>query len=90
MSAIRENRATAWYNGYWETRDTMVNLDDIHLEYVTDNAGAKRAVILPIEVFYQLLEDLEDLAVAAERADEPTIPHQTLIAQLKSDGLLPD
>jgi len=68
----------------------MVNLDEIHLEYVTDNTGAKRAVILPIEVFYQLLEDLEDLAVAAERADEPTIPHQTLIDQLKSDGLLPD
>ncbi len=68
----------------------MANLDAIHLEYMTDAAGTKRAVILPIEVFYQLPEDLEDLAVAAERADEPTIQHQTLFAQLKSDGLLPD
>ncbi len=68
----------------------MVNLDDIHLEYVTDNAGAKRAVILPIEVFYQLLEDLEDLAVVAERVDESAIRHQTLIDELKSDGFLPD
>ena len=67
----------------------MVNLDDMQLEYVTDTAGAKRAVILPIEVFYQLLEDLEDLAVAAERVNEPTIPHQTVIEELKSDGLLP-
>ena len=68
----------------------MVNLDDMQLEYVTDNAGAKRAVILPIEVFYQLLEDLEDLAVVAERVDEPTISRQTLVDELKSDGLLPD
>ena len=68
----------------------MVNLDDVHLEYVTDNAGAKRAVILPIEVFYQLLEDLEDLAVVAERVDEPATPHQTVVDELKSDGLLPD
>lgn len=68
----------------------MVNLDDVHLEYVTDNAGAKRAVILPIEVFYQLLEDLEDLAVVAERVDEPAIAHQVLVDELKSDGLLPD
>jgi hypothetical protein len=68
----------------------MVNLDDLHVQYVTDKTGEKNAVILPIDVFFQLLEDLEDLAIAAERIDEPTLSHQQLIDELKSDGLLSD
>lgn len=68
----------------------MVNLDDLQVQYVTDQAGEKNAVILPIDIFYQLLEDLQDLAVAAERADEPTISHEQLIEGLTADGLLPD
>ena len=68
----------------------MVNPDELQVQYVTDQAGEKSAVILPIEVFYQLLEDLEDLAVAAERADEPTLSHQQLIDELRADGLLPN
>ena len=69
---------------------TMVNLDELQVQYVTDQAGEKSAVILPIAVFYQLLEDLEDLAVAAERADEPPLSHEQLTDELRADGLLPD
>jgi hypothetical protein len=43
---------------------------------------------LPLAEFEELLEDLEDLAVLAERQSEPTIPHQELIAELERDGLL--
>jgi hypothetical protein len=68
----------------------MVNLDDLQVQYITDQTGKKNAVILPIDVFFQLLEDLQDLAIAAERTDEPTLSHQQLVGELKSDSLLSD
>ena len=56
--------------------------------YIVDSEGKKVAVILPIEEYEELLEDLHDLAVVAERRDEPTIPFDELIERLKRDGLL--
>lgn len=67
----------------------MLNLDQFKVQYIINADGQKSAVILPIEEFFQLLEDLEELAIAAERADEPTISHEQLIEELKADGLLP-
>jgi len=61
-----------------------------HPEFVTDGDGNKKAVILPLAEYEELLEDLEDLAVAAERKDEPTISHEQLMAELKRDGHLQD
>jgi len=63
---------------------------DLQAQYVTDESGKKTAVILPIEEFEELLEDIEDLAVLLERRAEPTIPFDEVIAKLKQDGLLPD
>jgi len=42
--------------------------------FITDEAGEKTAVILDIEEYGGLLEDLEDLRLIAERKDEPSIP----------------
>ena len=61
-----------------------------HPEFVTDSDGHKKAVILTLAEYEELMEDLEDLAVAAERKDEPTISHEQLMAELKRDGLLQD
>ena len=58
------------------------------VQYITNPDGEKTAVILQIEEFRELLEDIEDLAVIAERRDEPTIPHDEVIARLKRDGLI--
>lgn len=58
------------------------------LQYLTDERGERTAVVLPIAEYEQLLEDLEDLAVVAERRDEPTIPHEQFINDLKRDGIL--
>jgi len=63
---------------------------DLQAQYITDEKGKKTAVILPIEEFEELLEDLQDLAVLAERRDEPTIPHEEIVARLKRDGYLQD
>jgi hypothetical protein len=68
----------------------MLNLKDLNVQYITDATGTKSAVVLSMEAFQELLEDLEDLAAAAERRDEPTISHDALLVELKRDGLLHD
>jgi hypothetical protein len=68
----------------------MHTIRELQAQYVTNETGKKVAVILPIEEFEDLLEDLEDMAVLLERRDEPTIPHEEVIANLKRDGLLQD
>jgi hypothetical protein len=68
----------------------MLDLKTLSPQYVTDENGVKTVVILPIDAFRDLLEDIEDLAAIAERREEPTIPHEEVIAQLKRDGLLPN
>ena len=67
----------------------MVQISELQAQYVTNDAGERTAVILPIEEFLELLEDMEDLAVLAERRDEPTFSHKDVVAKLKRDGLLP-
>ncbi len=62
----------------------------LHLQYIANEAGEKTAVILPIDEFQELLEDIEDLAAVADRRTEPTVSHQTLLAALRADGLLSD
>ena len=50
----------------------------------------KNVLTLRIKQFLQLLEDLEDLATVYIRRNEPTIPHEQLVTELKADGILPD
>ena len=68
----------------------MDTMPQFHPQFVTDTDGNKKAVILPIEEYEELLEDLQDLAIAAQRKDEPTISHEQLLAELNKDGLLPN
>ena len=58
------------------------------LHYLTDEHGERTAVVLPIRDYEKLLEDLDDLAVVAERRDEPLIAHAQFIEELKRDGKL--
>jgi ABC-type hemin transport system substrate-binding protein len=58
------------------------------LQHLTDEAGKKTAVVLPITDYEKLLEDLDDLAAIAERREEPTILHEQFKAELKRDGIL--
>jgi len=57
-------------------------------DYLVDEHGTKKAVIVPIEDYEELLEDLHDLAVISERRNEPTVPFEEVIERLKRDGLL--
>ena len=58
------------------------------LQYVTDGSGAKTAVLLPIQDYETLIDDLNDLAAIADRRNDETIPHDEFIAQLRADGIL--
>jgi len=66
----------------------MIDVKQFKIQFVTDKTGEKTAVILPIEEFQELIEDIEDLAAVAERREEPTISHDELLAELKRDGLI--
>jgi PHD/YefM family antitoxin component YafN of YafNO toxin-antitoxin module len=39
----------------------------MNTQFVVDESGRKTAVILPVEEYDELLEDIHDLAVIAER-----------------------
>lgn len=60
----------------------------LHPQYITDEAGKRVSVVLPMDEYESLLEDLEDLAAIAERRDEPGISHDDVVEGLKRDGLL--
>ena len=44
-----------------------------HEQYVVNENGEKVAIILPIEEYEKMKEDLHDLAIVAERRNEKTI-----------------
>ena len=60
----------------------------MNTQFVVDESGKKTAVILPVEEYDELLEDIHDLVVIAERKDEPVISFDELKKRLKADGLI--
>ena len=66
----------------------MVRLDNVYPQYITDEKGKKKSVILPISKFEELIEDIKGLAAVAERREEPTMSHEKFLAELKNDGLI--
>ena len=57
-------------------------------QFITDDAGNKTSVVLPIAEYEELMEDLADLACVAERRDEESVPFEDVVAKLKEDGLV--
>ena len=51
-------------------------------QFVVDEKGARTAIILPIKEYEELLENLEDLALIAQRRHEPTEPLEVVIDRL--------
>ena len=48
------------------------------IRYLVDEHGRKESVVLSLKEYQELLEDLKDLAVIAERKEEPSEPLDTL------------
>lgn len=49
-----------------------------HGQYVVNEKGEKVAIILPIEEYEKMEEDLHDLAIVAERRNEKTISFEAM------------
>ena len=56
-------------------------------QFVVDYNGKKTAVIIPVKQYEQLLEDLHDLAVVAERRLEEPVEWEKVKRRLQDDGL---
>ena len=62
--------------------------DARHHRYMTNEKGEKEAIILPIDEYEELLEDIDDLAVVLERRGEPTLSLEEVKRRLRDDRLL--
>ena len=51
-------------------------------QYVVDEEGRKTAVLLPMNAYEQLLEDLHDLAIIAQRREETPVDLETMLERL--------
>jgi hypothetical protein len=58
----------------------------LDVRYVTDAAGERVAVILPIEEYEELLEDIHVIRVAYETRNEPRTPFAEVVAELRAEG----
>jgi PHD/YefM family antitoxin component YafN of YafNO toxin-antitoxin module len=65
-----------------DDRITTMKIRESAAEYIVKN-GKRKAVILPIEEYEELLEDLHDLGVIASRRHEKMVPFEDVIRRLK-------
>jgi len=52
------------------------------IQFVIDDTGKKRAVILNLEEWGELWEDIYDILVSESRRSEPTVPWEELKAEM--------
>jgi PHD/YefM family antitoxin component YafN of YafNO toxin-antitoxin module len=58
------------------------------VQFVTDTEGRKVAVLLDLEEWGELWEDIYDNIIADERAEEPSRPLEEFEHELRAEGLL--
>jgi hypothetical protein len=61
---------------------------NLHPQYITDDSGDKVSVIIGMQEFENMLEDIEDLTAIADRKDEETTSHDKFLEELRADGTL--
>jgi hypothetical protein len=66
----------------------MVDIKKFRLRFVTNRKGKKTEVIMKVKDFEELLEDLNDMSIVAERRDEETISHKDLVKDLKKNDII--
>ena len=57
-------------------------------QFVVNSEGKKTGVLLSVEQYEKLLEDLHDLSVIAARRDEKPITLEEMKRRLQQDGLI--
>ena len=64
----------------------LIDMGPRRKQYQTDAHGKRTAVVLPVAEYERLIEDLQDLAVVAERRDEATLDEEDLKRRLAEGG----
>jgi hypothetical protein len=57
-----------------------------NVQYITDEAGNKTGVILSLEEYEELLEDMPLIRVAYETRDEPRRPFKEVLDEMRAAG----
>jgi len=57
-----------------------------NVQFITDGEGNKTAVILPIDEYEEMIEDLQMGQVARESKDEPRRPFAELVEELRANN----
>ncbi len=57
-----------------------------NVQYITDAKGERTAVILPLDQYQELLEDLHVIRVAEETKGEPARPLIDVVEEMRSAG----
>ena len=57
-----------------------------NVQYVTNESGQRTAVILPIEEYEEMLEDLHLIQVADESKDEPRRLFSEVVDEMRAAG----
>ncbi len=57
-------------------------------KFIVDEKGKKKAVVLDIKDYEEMLEDIEDLKILAERKNEPCRSLEEVEKRLKKLGFL--
>jgi len=62
----------------------MLKMRKLNEEYIIDKKGNKKSVIIPLERYMELLEDMNDLAIIAERKSEKEISTEEVKKKVKT------
>ena len=57
-----------------------------NVQFITDAEGNRTAVILPIDEYEQLIEDLHLIRVYQESRDEPRRPFSEVVEEMRQAG----
>jgi len=60
------------------------------INFVTDSNDNKIAVQIDLKKHAELWQDFYDILIAEQRKDEPGIPFEQVIKELKAEGKLPE
>lgn len=58
------------------------------IQYITDDRGKKKAVVIDLETYAQLWEDFYDSLIARKRASEPRESLELVKKRLRKQGKL--
>jgi PHD/YefM family antitoxin component YafN of YafNO toxin-antitoxin module len=68
--------------------ENKIKIQEPAAEYIVDKKGHKKGVLLTIGQYEQLMEDLHDLTVIAQRKNEKAVPLEKVVKSLKKNGRL--